>query len=75
MHDYRGCIYPEGLLKNNIISFNHNDIIEIIFKGYINDDYSKLENMTDIPCYKKEPNKCLEYNETDIVGVNDTSLI
>lgn len=45
MHDYRGCIYPEGLLKNNIISFNHNDIIEIIFKGYINDDYSKLNQV------------------------------
>ena len=26
--------------------------------------------MTDIPCYKKEPNKCLEYNETDINSKN-----
>ena len=32
----------------------------------INDDYSKLENMTDITCYKKEPNTCEEFNETDI---------
>ena len=32
----------------------------------INDDYSKLENMTDIPCYEKNPNTCEEYNETDL---------
>ena len=29
-------------------------------------DYSKLENMTDIPCYEKNPNTCEEYNETDL---------
>ena len=38
----------------------------------INDDYSKLENMTDIPCYKKEPNKCHDYNETDINSKEET---
>ena len=31
----------------------------------INEDYSKLENLTDIPCFKKEPNTCDEYNETN----------
>ena len=31
----------------------------------INEDYSKLENMTDFPCFKKEPNTCDEYNETN----------
>ena len=41
----------------------------------INDDYSKLENMTDIPCYKKEPNKCHEYNETDINSKEKLNLI
>ena len=31
----------------------------------INEDYPKLENMTDIPCFKKQPNTCDEYNETN----------
>ena len=31
----------------------------------INEDYSKLEDMTDIPCFKKEPNTCDEYNVTN----------
>ena len=38
----------------------------------INNDYSKLENMTDIPCYKKESNKCHEYNETDLNSKEET---
>ena len=33
--------------------------------GDINNDYTKLENITDIPCYRKTPNECDEYNETD----------
>ena len=41
-------------------------------KRKINDDFSKLENMTDIPCYKKVPNTCNEYNETDLNSKEDT---
>ena len=32
----------------------------------INEDYSKRDNMTDIPCYEKESKNCDEYNETDL---------
>ena len=31
----------------------------------INNDFSKLEQMTDIPCYEKNPNNCDDFNETD----------
>ena len=38
--DYIGCSYPEGLLKfEQMLSFNHNDIESILFKGYLSKDY------------------------------------
>ena len=58
---------------NNISDESIADLKEItVVDGYnfkireINDDYSKLENMTDIPCYEKEPKTCDKYNETDL---------
>jgi len=38
VYDYIGCFYPDGLLlKNNICSFNHEDIINIEHEGYRNE--------------------------------------
>lgn len=45
MYDYKGCDYPEGLLKNSIISFNKTDIIEVLYNGYINDDFNKFNSI------------------------------
>ena len=46
MYDYQGCEYPEGmLLYNKQISFNHNDIVNVIFKGYENDNYVNFNNL------------------------------
>ena len=43
LYDYEGVGYPEGtLLKNNTISFNSADIIEIIHEGYRDDDFNLL---------------------------------
>lgn len=43
--DYIGVYYPEGLLlHNNTISFNNEDIENVEFMGYENDDYKKLNN-------------------------------
>lgn len=45
IYDYVACSYPEGLLiKNNMISFNHEDISTTIFIGYETDAFVKLKN-------------------------------
>jgi hypothetical protein len=36
--DYGGCLYPEGLLGDNILYFNHADIAKIVFEGFNDED-------------------------------------
>ena len=47
MYDYLGCSYPEGmLLISDLESFNHEDIEQVLFYGYSDESYNKLnENM------------------------------
>src|SRR5574344_26852 len=47
--DYVGCLYPEGMyLSNNIVSFNNVDIEKIVYDGYKNDDFEKLNKSLNI---------------------------
>lgn len=50
------CLYPEGVVGENLIYFNHEDIFKIVQEGYTNDENElMLENIaalideTDIP--------------------------
>jgi len=46
MFDYKGCVYPEGLLlENKSYSFNHSDIEKVEYLGYITDDYRKFNDI------------------------------
>jgi hypothetical protein len=36
--DYGGCLYPEGLLGDQIMYFNHVDIAKVVFEGFTDDD-------------------------------------
>ena len=37
--DYVGCLYPEGILSSNEVSmFNHDQIENVLFNGYINEE-------------------------------------
>jgi Uncharacterized protein conserved in bacteria len=36
--DYGACMYPEGLLGDQVIYFNHDVIIKTVFTGYSDDD-------------------------------------
>lgn len=54
--DYGACLYPEGVVDENLINFNHEDIFKIAQEGYTNDENElMLENIaavideTDIP--------------------------
>jgi len=36
--DYAGCIYPEGLMGDQLLYFNHEDIAKEVFQGFSDDD-------------------------------------
>lgn len=42
LFDYQGVSYPQGGLKNEYISFNHDEIVDIKYLGYKNDEYFSL---------------------------------
>lgn len=43
LKDYVGTIYPEGYIdENTIMGFNHDDIVMMIRKGYIDKYYVKF---------------------------------
>lgn len=35
--DYSGCLYPDGQYSENVFFFNHEDVEEVIYKGYVDD--------------------------------------
>jgi len=36
--DYGGSIYPQGIIGDQILYFNHSDIANVVFKGYTDED-------------------------------------
>lgn len=42
LYDYSGLLYPEGMLNNQVIAFNHSDIDSVDFLGYVSTEYDKL---------------------------------
>ena len=58
--DYAGCLYPEGLIGDQILQFNHADIIKVVFKGFADDDeplmVSKINDwLADAPYERGNP--------------------
>ena len=40
--DYGGALYPEGILGDQIMYFNHDDIEEVVFNGYENEENTEM---------------------------------
>ena len=36
--DYGGCLYPNGLTGDQVLYFQHKDIVEVVFEGYSDKD-------------------------------------
>ncbi len=36
--DYAGVLYPDGLISDQIVYFNHADIAKVVFEGYTDED-------------------------------------
>lgn len=44
--DYVACTYPEGLIGETVLYINHDDIEEVVYKGYCdNDDIRMQKNL------------------------------
>lgn len=42
-YDYVACLYPEGnLTEEYTYLFNHDQIQEVVFKGYVNEDEAEF---------------------------------
>lgn len=44
MFDYGGCMYPEGVVDEKLIYFNHEDIEKVYHKGYTDEDDTRIIN-------------------------------
>ena len=49
-YDYCGCLYPNGMTKNNYYLFNREVILKVYFKGYI--DQIGIKVLNDISKFK-----------------------
>ncbi|OFI46004.1 hypothetical protein BG261_09025 [Floricoccus tropicus] len=56
--DYTGCIYPEGVNPEQVYYFNNEDIDEVIFDGYLDDDGKRLIEL--FTNWKNNKNKKIE---------------
>lgn len=53
--EYSACLYPIGVeVNNNAYLFNHEDIVEVIFEGYVNKLEEKLRSIYDREIPKKD---------------------
>ncbi len=43
-YDYGGCAYPQGLINEQIMYFNSEDITEVLFRGFENEYERRLQN-------------------------------
>lgn len=41
--DYAGCTYPEGLIGDTVLYINHEDLEEIVFEGYQDEDDVRMQ--------------------------------
>lgn len=42
--DYAGVLYPEGLISNQLVYFNHKDIIKVVYQGYEDEDEQMMRD-------------------------------
>lgn len=36
--DYAGCVYPRGIVGEHVANFNEEDIEEVLFEGFVDED-------------------------------------
>ncbi|MDR2108399.1 MAG: DUF4176 domain-containing protein, partial [Coriobacteriales bacterium] len=41
-YDYGACLYPEGLIGEVMLYFNHDSIAEVVFQGFIDQSEEEM---------------------------------
>lgn len=69
--DYGGCLYPNGQTSSNSYFFNEEEIEEVYFRGYVDEqelayreEYEKEIGNVKYPKFKVEDNKLFVTNVT-----------
>ena len=47
MYDYVGCLYPQGINPEDGLFFNHNNIDQVIFEGYQDEEEERFLQVYD----------------------------
>ena len=42
IYDYSGCAYPIGVKDDMTLGFNHDDIENVVYMGYVDEDQKRL---------------------------------
>lgn len=78
MYDYIGISYPEGTLLGNTFAFNHSDITNVLFEGFIDESFGILnnnmlgQNNQDTKDYKKDDNFVnVKYDANGVVAYDE----
>lgn len=68
VYDYQAVSYPKGLtLSDRIYSFNTEDVVEVIHRGYEDEEYIKLRNkLVDGPYEKTEDDYIMDALEGNL---------
>jgi hypothetical protein len=46
--DYGGCLYPEGVIGDGLLYFNHADIQKAVYEGFVDEDEALMvENINE----------------------------
>lgn len=62
--DYGGSLYPQGIVGDQVLYFNHKDIARVVFEGFSDDDDKMMvENINEW------------YSKTDIERADVSNLI
>ncbi|WP_373277953.1 DUF4176 domain-containing protein [Amphibacillus sediminis] len=45
MFDYSGCLYPQGIVPDNVLYFNKENIDEVVFKGFQDEEEERFQKI------------------------------
>ncbi|MFV8828646.1 DUF4176 domain-containing protein [Alkalihalobacterium sp. APHAB7] len=45
MFDYSGCFYPQGLVHDKVFYFNHENVDEVVFKGFQDEEEQRFQRL------------------------------
>ena len=73
LFDYAGCLYPEGLVGEQVMYFNHADIAKLVFTGFTDEDNDMMVDNINSWIEKSafERGNPLEINEKNVSKTND----